>query len=58
MASVPEASWVFHNGIGFDVPVLNRLWGVAFGKGSVVDTLVLSRLSDPSRSGGHSLRNW
>ena len=57
-ASVPEASWVFHNGIGFDVPVLNRLWGVAFGKGSVVDTLVLSRLSDPSRSGGHSLRNW
>ena len=58
MASVPEASWVFHNGIGFDVPVLNRLWGVAFDKGSVVDTLVLSRLSDPSRSGGHSLRNW
>jgi DNA polymerase I-like protein with 3'-5' exonuclease and polymerase domains len=58
MAGVPEASWVFHNGIGFDVPVLNRLWGVAFDKGSVVDTLVLSRLSDPSRSGGHSLRNW
>ena len=58
MASVPEATWVFHNGIGFDVPVLNRLWGVAFDKGSVVDTLVLSRLSDPSRSGGHSLRNW
>ena len=58
MASVPEASWVFHNGIGFDAPVLNRLWGVAFDKESVVDTLVLSRLSDPSRAGGHSLRNW
>ena len=58
MANLPEATWVFHNGIGFDVPVLNRLWGVAFDKGSVVDTLVLSRLSDPSRSGGHSLRNW
>ena len=58
MASVPEASWVFHNGIGFDVPVLNRLWDMAFDKESVVDTLVLSRLSDPSRSGGHSLRNW
>ena len=24
----------------------------------VVDTLVLSRLFDPSKSGGHSLRNW
>jgi DNA polymerase-1 len=58
MASVPEASWVFHNGIGFDIPVLSRLWNVSFDKGSVVDTLVLSRLSDPSRSGGHSLRNW
>src|SRR6056300_1384712 len=23
-----------------------------------LDTLVLSRLADPSRSGGHSLRNW
>jgi len=58
MANLPEATWVFHNGIGFDIPVLNRLWGVAFDKGSVVDTLVMSRLSDPSRSGGHSLRNW
>jgi DNA polymerase-1 len=58
VANLPEATWVFHNGIGFDVPVLNRLWGVAFDKGSVVDTLVMSRLSDPSRSGGHSLRNW
>jgi len=24
----------------------------------VTDTLILSRLADPSRSGGHSLRNW
>jgi len=58
MANLPEATWVFHNGIGFDVPVLNRLWGVAFDKSNVCDTLVCSRLSDPSRSGGHSLRNW
>ena len=58
VANLPEATWVFHNGIGFDVPVLNRLWGVAFDKSNVCDTLVCSRLSDPSRSGGHSLRNW
>ena len=54
----PNTSWVFHNGIGFDVPVLGRLWDVAFDRDSIVDTLVLSRLADPSRSGGHSLRNW
>jgi len=51
-------TWVFHNGIGFDVPVLNRLWNQTFTKDNVVDTLVLSRLADPSKSGGHSLRNW
>jgi DNA polymerase-1 len=54
----PNASWVFHNGIGFDVPVLGRLWNVSFDRSRIVDTLVLSRLADPSRSGGHSLRNW
>ena len=54
----PNTSWVFHNGISFDVPVLGRVWGVNFDRGSIVDTLVLSRLADPSKSGGHSLRNW
>ena len=54
----PNASWVFHNGIGFDLPVLGRLWNVSFDRDSIIDTLVLSRLADPSRSGGHSLRNW
>ncbi len=53
-----EASYVFHNGIGFDVPVVERLWNVTLGRSRVVDTLVLSRLADPSKSGGHSLRNW
>jgi DNA polymerase-1 len=54
----PDASWVFHNGIGFDLPVLGRLWNVSFDRDRIVDTLILSRLADPSRSGGHSLRNW
>ena len=53
-----EASYVFHNGIGFDVPVVARLWNFTFPRNSIVDTLVLSRLADPSKSGGHSLRNW
>ena len=50
--------FVFHNGIGFDVPVVERLWNFTFDRGMVTDTLILSRLADPSRSGGHSLRNW
>ena len=53
-----QAKFVFHNGIGFDVPVVRRLWNFDFPRDMVLDTLVLSRLADPSRSGGHSLRNW
>jgi DNA polymerase-1 len=53
-----EATWVFHNGIGFDVPVLERLWGVSFDRARVVDTLVLGRLANPSREAGHSLASY
>ena len=47
-----------HNLIGYDLPVLERLWGVSVAPERIVDTLVLSRLYDPSRQGGHSLRSW
>ena len=47
-----------HNLIGYDIPVLERLWGLSVASERVVDTLVLSRLYDPSRQGGHSLRSW
>ena len=53
-----DCKFVFHNGIGFDVPVVRRLWNFDFPRDMVLDTLVLSRLAEPSRSGGHSLRNW
>ena len=53
-----SVSVVGHNLIGYDVPVLKRLWGVSIASERIVDTLVLSRLFDPSKSGGHSLRNW
>jgi len=52
------AKFIFHNGIGFDVPVVERIWNFTFDRSMVADTLVMSRLADPSRSGGHSLRNW
>ena len=47
-----------HNLIGYDLPVLKRLWGLSVASERIVDTLVLSRLFDPSRLGGHSLRAW
>ena len=51
-------SVVGHNLIGYDLPVLERLWGLSVAPQRVVDTLVLSRLYDPSRTNGHSLRSW
>ena len=53
-----SVSVVGHNLIGYDLPVLKRLWGLSVASERIVDTLVLSRLFDPSKSGGHSLRNW
>lgn len=35
---------VAHNGIKYDIPVMEKLYGVTFTKDKVVDTLVLSRL--------------
>jgi DNA polymerase I-like protein with 3'-5' exonuclease and polymerase domains len=47
-----------HNLIGFDCRVLNSVWNIHVDRSSVVDTLYLSRLYNPSQDGGHSLRNW
>ena len=46
-------TFIAHNGIDFDFPVLEKLWHLEIK--SKVDTLVLSRLFNPDRSGGHSL---
>lgn len=50
--------FIFHNGIGFDVPVINRLLGQTIPLDKVLDTLVVSRLFDYNIQGGHSLRAW
>ena len=51
-------SIIMHNGISFDAPVLNRVWGTKIRKSQCEDTLLLSRLSDSARDGGHSLEAW
>lgn len=59
-------TWVFHNGIGFDLPEIHRhVKRRLIDPSSVVDTLILSRLQHFDRSpvkgsssGPHSLESW
>ncbi len=55
----PKVSkWIAHNGTGFDCKVVENLWGYKIPLSKQVDTLVLSRLFNPMRKGGHSLKSW
>jgi len=47
-----------HNGISFDFPILNKLWKTKIGLRQAYDTLIVSRLLEPTRDGGHSLDAW
>jgi len=47
-----------HNIIGFDIPMVHKFSNVDLSKIPVIDTLVLSRLFNPNREGGHSLEKW
>lgn len=58
---------IIHNGIQYDIPLLQKLHGYTF-KGKVVDTLIMSRLLNPKRllspncpnrsAGPHSIEAW
>ena len=50
--------WIAHNGVGFDNKVVEKLWGYKIPLSKTVDTLVLSRLFEPTRKGGHRLEDW
>ena len=47
-----------HNFIDFDSMVLRDLLGITLDSQTITDTLVLSRLYDPSLEDGHSLGAW
>lgn len=53
-----DAIWVTHNGIKFDVRVINRILNVNIPVTRVVDTYVLSMLYMPVLEGGHGLAAW
>jgi len=50
--------FVGHNIISFDAPILNRLWNTRIRLSQTSDTLVMSRLLQPTLEGGHSLEAW
>jgi len=55
---IKEASLIVaHNGIAFDFHLLRKLWKCQITLKRVEDTLVLSRLLNPSLPGGHGLAN-
>lgn len=67
IATTPEAftaamegidTVVTYNGISFDIPLLQALWGISFDGIGIIDAMVMSRLYNPSLEGGHSLRAW
>ena len=47
-----------HNIINYDIPAVEKLMGIDLSGKKVVDTLVLSRLFNPTREGGHGLESW
>lgn len=55
----PDIYWIGHNLIEFDLPILSRfIKGFTYDLSKVRDTLVMSRLANQQRDGGHSLENW
>lgn len=50
--------WVGHNILGYDIPVLSRLHDIDIPVDKCSDTLVVSKLVNYSRAGGHSLEQY
>jgi len=51
-------TFIMHNGVSFDAPILNRLTGSEIKLSQVRDTLIESQLYNPTRDKGHSLSAW
>lgn len=50
---------VFHNGIAYDLPLLNKLFSFNYkiNINNIADTIIMSRLFFPDRN-GHALEDW
>lgn len=49
---------IFHNGLGYDAPTLNRILGTRIGLKNLIDTLVMSQMYNTNIEGGHGLGAW
>jgi len=47
---------VFHNGFGYDLPLLYKLY--QWTPKAAHDTMIMSRLYEPDRKGGHSIEAY
>lgn len=50
-------SYVFHNGLGFDMDAINRIYPGTITREKLLDTLVMARLKDPEER-DHTLKGW
>lgn len=53
-----DHKFIFHNGLSYDGPTLNRITGTRLGVTDIIDTMVMSMVFSPSLEGGHSLAAW
>lgn len=50
---------IAHNGVSYDIPVLQKFFpSFNIDMKKVFDTILVSRLLNPDREGGHSLKAW
>jgi DNA polymerase-1 len=49
---------VGHNWIGYDIMAVLKVYAITMDWSKVVDTMILSKLGNPTRQGGHSLEAW
>lgn len=57
LQQIKVTTWIGHNILGYDLPVLRRLYDLDIDPDSCVDTLVVSRISDARRD-KHSIEAW
>jgi len=51
-------TFVMHNGLSFDAPLLNKFTGSSIKSNQIRDTLIESQLFNPIREEGHGLNAW
>ena len=51
-------TFIMHNGLSFDAPILNKFTSSSIKPSQVRDTLLESQLFNPIRETGHGLKGW